>query len=72
MSNALRDYIYDEIYEVVLKSSMMDKIEEIPSPSYNKTYVHGQKNGQKVLLEVWFDDELCEWVIEHRETDKNI
>ncbi len=67
MSNAFRDYIYDKIYEVVLKSGAIDKIEEILNPSYEKTYVHGWKNGQKVLLEIWFDDELLEWRIEHRE-----
>ena len=69
MSNEFKDYLLDIISDVVLDSGMMDKIEEIPNPSYNKTYVRGQKNGQKVLLEVWFDDELEEWKIEHRESN---
>jgi hypothetical protein len=70
MSNEFKDYLWDTISDLVLNSGVMDKIEEIPNPSYNKTYVHGWKNGQKVLLEVWFDDELEEWKIEHRELDK--
>lgn len=70
MSNEAKDYLWDIIEYIVLKSGVMDEIEEIPKPSYSKTYVHGWKNGQKVLLEVWFDDELGEWQIEHRETDK--
>ena len=70
MSDEFKDWLGNRIDEVILTSGVMDKIEEIPNPSYNKTYVHGWKNGQKVLLEVWFDDELEEWRIEHRETDK--
>lgn len=70
MSNEFKDYLLDTISDVVLDSGMMNKIEEIPIPSYSKTYVYGWKNGQRVLLEVWFDDELEEWRIEHRELDK--
>ena len=70
MSNEFKDWLEDEIGEVVLESGAMDRIEEIPNPSFIKTYVHGWKNGQKVLLEVWFDDELEEWKMEHRETNK--
>lgn len=70
MSNEFKDYLWNTISDVVLNSGIMDKIEEIPNPSYSKTYVHGWKNEQKVLLQVWFDDEIGEWRIEHRETDK--
>ena len=69
MSNEFKDYLLNTISNLVLDSGVMDRIEEIPNPSYNKTYVRGWKNGQKVLLEVWFDDELEEWKIEHRELD---
>ena len=70
MSNEFKDYLWNTISDVVLNSGIMDKIEEIPNPSYSKTYVYGWKNGQRVLLQVWFDDELEEWRMEHRETDK--
>ena len=70
MSNEFKDWLENRIGEVVLESGAMDKIEEISNPSFMKTYVHGWKNGQKVLLEVWFDDDLEEWMIEHRELDK--
>lgn len=70
MSNEYKDWLENRISEVVLGSGAMDKIEEIPNPSFMKTYVHGWKNGQKVLLEVWFDDDLEEWMIEHRELDR--
>ena len=70
MSNEFKDWLENTIDEVVLTSGMIDKIEKISNPSFTKTYVHGWKNGQKVLLEIWFDDELEEWRIEHRELDK--
>ena len=70
MSNEMKDYLYDKICEVVLDSGAMDQIEEVCSASYfTRSYVHGWKNGQKVVLIVWFDDDLCEWRIEHRESD---
>jgi len=70
MSNEFKDWLEDEIGDVVLESGAMDRIEEIPNPSFIKTYVHGWKNGQRVTLMVWFDNALGEWKIEHRETDK--
>jgi len=71
MSNEFKDYLYDTICDVVLDSGAMDQIDEICSASYSiRNYVHGWKNGQKVVLMVWFDDALGEWRIEHRETNK--
>lgn len=71
MSNEFKDYLYDTICDVVLDSGAMDEIEQIHGISYSiRNYVYGRKNGQKVILMVWFDDETGEWRIEHRETDK--
>lgn len=71
MSNEMKDYLYDKVCEVVLDSGAIDEIEEVCSASYSiRNYVHGRKNGQKVTLIVWFDDNIGEWKIEHRETDK--
>lgn len=70
MSNELKDYLSDRIYELVLNSGTADTIEEIGPLSYNShNYVHGWKNGQRVNLVVWFDDDTSEWRIEHREMD---
>lgn len=67
----MKDYLYDRIYEIVLDSGTMDKIKEISPASYfSHNYVYGWKNGQRVVLEVWFDDDIGDWEIEHRETDK--
>ena len=70
MSSEFKEWLEDRITEVVLDSGAMDRIEEISNPSFNKTSVHGWKDEQKVLLEVWFDDELEEWKIKRREIDK--
>lgn len=71
MSNELKDYLYDTICDVVLDSGAIDQIDEICSASYSiRNYVHGRKNGQKVVLIVWFDDDTDEWRIEPREIDK--
>lgn len=70
MSNEFKDYLWDTIGNIVLDSGAMDKIEDIPNPSYEKTYVYGQKDEKRVLLEVWLDDDTGEWRIEHREIDK--
>lgn len=71
MSNEFKDWLEDRIGDIVLESGAVDKIEEICSASYSiRNYVHGWKNEQKVVLMVWFDDDLGEWRIEHRETDK--
>jgi hypothetical protein len=70
MSNEMHDYLYDKICEVVLEYGTMDTIEEVCSTSYSaRNYVYGWKNGQRVVLMVWFDDELGEWRIEHRESN---
>lgn len=70
MSNELKDYLYDTICDVVLDSGAIDQIDEICSASYSiRNYVHGRKNGQKVILIVWFDDDINEWQIEHRESN---
>lgn len=69
MSNEMKDYLYDKIGEIVLDSGTMDKIEEIyPASYFSHNYVHGWKNGQRVMLEVWFDDDTGDWEIEHRES----
>ena len=71
MSNEFKDYLYDKIYDVVLDSGAIDQIDEICSASYSiRNYVYGRKNGQRVVLMVWFNDDIGEWQIEHRETDK--
>ena len=71
MSNEFKDYLYDKICDVVLNSGAMDEIEQVRGISYSiRNYVYGRKNGQKVVLMVWFDDNTDEWRIEHRETDK--
>lgn len=58
MSNEMKDYLYDKISEVVLDSGRIDKIEEICSAAYSaRNYVHGWKDGHKVILIVWFDDD---------------
>lgn len=70
MSNEMKDYLYDTICDVVLDSGAMDQIDEVCSASYSiRNYVHGSKNGQKVVLIVWFDNDLGEWRIEHRESN---
>lgn len=71
MSNELKDYLSDMIYELVLDSGAADTIEEIGPLSYNShSYVHGWKNGQRVNLVIWCDDDTGEWRIEHRELNK--
>lgn len=71
MSNEMKDYLYDKICEVVLDSGAMDEIEQIHGISYSiRNYVYGRKNGQEVVLMVWFDNDTGEWRIEHRETSK--
>lgn len=71
MSNEMKDYLHDRICEVVLDHGTMDTIEEVCTASYSiHSYVYGWKNGQRVVLMVWFDNDLGEWRIEHRETDK--
>ena len=70
MSNEFKDWLEDKIYEIVLESGIMDKIEKISNVSLTKAYVHGWKKGQKVSIEVWFDDDVEEWEMEHRETNK--
>lgn len=70
MSNEMKDYLYDTICDIVLDSGAMDQIDEVCSASYSiRNYVHGSKNGQKVVLIVWFDNDLGEWRIEHRESN---
>ena len=70
MSNEFKDYLYDKICEVVLDSGAMDEIEQVCGISYSiRNYVYGRKNGQKVVLMVWFDDDTGEWRIEHRESN---
>lgn len=70
MSNEFKDYLYDTICDIVLDSGAMDQIDEVCSASYSiRNYVHGSKNGQKVVLIVWFDNDLGEWRIEHRESN---
>lgn len=67
----MKDYLYDKISEVALNSGAIENIEDIyPCSYFCGNTVKGQKNGQPVLLAVWFDDELEEWRIEHREMDK--
>ena len=70
MSNEFKDWLEDKIYEIVLESGVMDKIEKISHISLTKAYVYGWKKGQKVSIEVWFDDDVEEWEMEHREIDK--
>lgn len=70
MSNEFKDWLEDRICEIILESGAMDKIEKISNISLMKAYVHGWKNGQKVSIEIWFDDDVKEWEMEHRETDK--
>ena len=71
MSNEMKDYLYDKICDVVLDSGAMDEIEQVCNISYSiRNYVYGRKNGQEVALIVWFDDDLGEWRIEHKEIDK--
>lgn len=70
MSNEVKDYLYDKICEVVLDSGAMDEVKRVRSISYSiRNYVYGRKNGQKVVLVVWCDDDTGEWRIEHREMD---
>lgn len=70
MSNEFNEWLEDRIVEVIFDSGAIDRIEEISNPSFNKTSVYGWKNGQKVFLKVWFDDELEGWKIERMETNK--
>lgn len=58
MSNEMKDYLYDKISEVALDSGRVDKIEEICPAAYSaRNYVHAWKDGHKVVLIVWFDDD---------------
>lgn len=70
MSNEYKDWLEDRIIEVVLESGVMDKIEKLDIRSDWISFVNGKKNGEEVFIVVYFDDELREWQIEHRELDK--
>ena len=71
MSNEMKDWIYDMICDTVLDLGTMDRIEEVyPASFFMHNYVRGQKNGQPVLVEVWFEDETGKWKVEHRELAK--
>lgn len=70
MSNEYKDWLEDKIIEVVLESGVMDKIEKLDIRPGWVSFVNGKKNEEEVFIAVYFDDELCEWKIEHRELDK--
>lgn len=65
MSNEYKDWLQDEIAEIILDRGLADKIIHTTT-----RIVDGTKNGQPVRYEVWFDMEQCEWMVEHRELDK--
>lgn len=68
MSNEFKDYLYDIISEAALESGLIDNVEEVCSASYiSRNYVHGWKDGHKIILIVWFDDEEG-WKVEEYNT----
>lgn len=69
MSNEYKDYCYDKVQDVLLDAGVIDQIEEICSTPYvERKYVHGWKNGQKVVFLVYMNNE-GEWVFEYRESN---
>ena len=67
MSNEYKEYLLDKVQELVLDYGAMDTIDEIkPTYCLERKYVYGQKNGQKVVVLVYLDDNTGDWVIEHR------
>lgn len=65
MSNEHKDWLFDKIQEIVLDRGLADRTLN----TSDTRFVDGIRNGQRVRYEVWFDDELCEWRVEHRETN---
>ncbi len=48
----------------MLERGLADKVEWPKG-----TIINGIKNGQPVKYKVWFDTDLGEWRVEHRELD---
>lgn len=70
MSNEFKEWINDKVCEILFDANAIDKIEEIYTTPYStRRYVHGLKNGQKVVFMVWLDVE-GDWNFEHREIEK--
>lgn len=65
MSNEHKDWLWNKIQEIVLDRGLVDRTLN----TSDTRFVDGIRNGQRVRYEVWFDDELCEWRVEHRETN---
>lgn len=65
MSNEHKDWLWNKIQEIVLDRGLADRTLN----TSDTRFVDGIRNGQRVRYEVWFDDELCEWRVEHRETN---
>ncbi len=65
MSNEYKDWLLDKIQEIVLDRGLANRTLN----TSDTRFVDGIRNGQRVRYEVWFDDELCEWRVEHRETN---
>ena len=70
MSNEYKEWINDKVCDTLFDANAIDRIEEICMTPYStRRYVHGWKNGQKVVFMVWLDDTGA-WVFEHREIKK--
>lgn len=65
MSNEHKDWLWNKIQEIVLDRGLADRTLN----TSDTRFVDGIRNGQRVRYEVWFDNELCEWRVEHRETN---
>ena len=66
MSNEYKDYIYDMVCETVLDYGAVDQIKQVIDTNIlERKYVFGEKNGQKVVLLVYLDNE-GNWIFEHR------
>lgn len=71
MSNEYKDWLHDRACDVLLDAGLIDTIREIcDSPIGEHKYVHGWKNGEKVVFAVWWNHIEKEWQYERRELDK--
>ena len=66
MSNEYKDYIIDQIQEVLIEKGIMDKITKVVQNSefyeYDASaFVYGIKDNKEIKLEMWFDPVQCEW-----------
>ena len=71
MSNEYKDWLWDQVLDVVLERGLVDKITHVePDDQMYGTphHIWGIKNGQEVKYYIHYDPDLG-WLCEHRELD---